>query len=87
MDTDKNIPAECAVRKDRTIKTIEAALQVCAEKIASAKFAAHARKHATGKFDQSFIIQIKHHKEGFVVVLEFRQKTPAFPLLVIQDLA
>lgn len=71
----------------RTITTLEGAFQLCAEKIASPKFAEHARRNAAGAFDLSFVVQVKHHKDGYLVILEYRKKTPASPLLVIQDLS
>lgn len=70
----------------RQCRTIEEALQVCAQRIASPRFAELARQQAGGVFDQTYLIQIKHHKDGFIVILEFRHRTPARTLLVIQDL-
>ena len=87
MDTDRHRSnAEDAAQPARAITTLEGALQLCAEKIASAKFAQHARRNAAGAFDLSFILQVKHHKDGYLVILDFRKKTPACPLLMIQDL-
>lgn len=66
--------------------TLEEALQVCARAIASPKFAQHVRKHAGGVFDQSYIIQVNRHKDGFNVNLEFRHRTPAAKILYIGNL-